>query len=327
MIWLNDTVMNTHPFLRNVALLPVVLIAGILLVAACAGPPGNNPLLNQSRAAYTAAAADPQVVSKAPDILKQAQEELARGERSLRDGAPTAEVEHYAYLVTQRVAIARETVSLKLAEETIAEAEGVRNEVQLQARTAEAEAARDEADASRLEAEARTRDAVASRNLAEQRADEAQRANQQTEQALAQARVLAERIAQLEAEQTARGLVLTLGDVLFDVGKSDLKPGSQRAIDQLASFLNEYAARNVLIEGFTDNTGSTESNQNLSSDRAAAVKAALMARGIGDSRVRTTGYGETFPRATNDTAEGRQQNRRVEVIISDESGSIPTRTN
>jgi outer membrane protein OmpA-like peptidoglycan-associated protein len=163
--------------------------------------------------------------------------------------------------------------------------------------------------------------------LAEDKTREAQLAREQAEQALARAQELANRIAELEAEQTARGLVLTLSDVLFDVDKADLKPGAQRAIDELANFLNEYPERNVLIEGFTDNTGSDEYNMDLSSRRAASVKSALVTRGIGDSRVRTIGYGETFPKATNGTAAGRQQNRRVEVIISDKSGNIPTRTN
>ncbi len=304
----------------------VVLLAGILLLAGCGGPPDNNPLLTASSDAYAAAAANPDVVSKAPEELKLAEADLRRGERLLKEGAATEDIEHYAYLTKQRVAIARETARLRQAEESIAEAEGVRNEVQLQARTAEAERARDEADASRREADRKTREAEAARDLAAQRSTEVQAANRQVDAANAQARLLAERIAQMEAEETARGLVLTLGDVLFDVGKSDLNHGSQDAITRLADFLTEYSRRNVQIEGFTDNTGSTATNQALSTARAATVKAALMARGISDSRVRTLGFGESYPKATNGTADGRRQNRRVEVIISDDSGAIPART-
>lgn len=312
--------MKSNLLTRNTSLSLIALFTSSLLLAGCGGPPRNNPLVDESRAAYAAAALDPDVVSKAPDVLQQAEADLRRSEQLLNDGADPEEVEHYAYLAKQRVAIARETTRLKSAEASIEQAEVERKEVQLQARTAEAERARDEANASRLEAEA-------SRDLAEAKADEAQLAREQTEQALAHARDLADRIAELEAEQTARGLVLTLSDVLFDVGKADLKPGAQRAIDELSKFLNEYAERNVLIEGFTDNTGSNQYNQDLSSHRSASVKSALIARGISDVRIQTLGYGESFPRASNGTAAGRQQNRRVEVIISDNSGTIPTRTN
>lgn len=312
---------------RYTPLLLIALFAGSLMVAACGGPPRYNPLVDESRAAYADAASDPDVVSNAPNVLQEAEADLRRSEQLLHEGGDPAEVEHYAYLAKQRVAIAHETTRLKQAEAAIKRAEVERKEVQLEARTVEAELARAEAEASRREAERRAAEAEANRELAEQRAREAQLARQQAEQALARAQELANRIAELEAEQTARGLVLTLSDVLFDVDKADLKPGAQRAIDELANFLNEYPERNVLIEGFTDNTGTDEYNLDLSSRRAASVKAALVARGIGDSRVRTIGYGEEYPKATNGTAAGRQLNRRVEVIISDKSGNIPTRTN
>jgi outer membrane protein OmpA-like peptidoglycan-associated protein len=312
---------------RTTSLFLVTLFTSSLMLAGCGGAPRNNPLVDESRAAYDAAALDPEVVSKAPDVLQEAEADLRRSEQLLSDGADPEEVEHYAYLAKQRVAIAQETAQLKRAEASIEQAEVERKEVQLQARTAEAERARAEADVSRLEAERRTTEAEASRDLAEEKSSEAQLAREQAEQALAQNKELANRIAELEAEQTARGLVLTLSDVLFDVGKADLKLGAQRAIDQLSNFLNEYSERTVLIEGFTDNTGSDEYNQDLSSHRSASVKSALIARGISDMRIQTLGYGESFPKATNGTVAGRQQNRRVEVIISDNSGDIPTRTN
>jgi len=319
--------MKNYLFTRNTPLILVALFTGSLMLTGCGGPPGNNPLVDASRAAYAAAAQDPDVVSQAPDVLKEAEVDLLRSEKLLSDGADREEVEHYAYLAKQRVAIAQETTRLKSAEASIEQANAERTAVQLQARTAETERARADAEVSRLEAQRKTTEAEASRDLAAKNASEAQQAREQTDQALARAQELANRIAELEAEQTARGLVLTLGDVLFDVGKADLKPGSERAIDELSKFLNEYAERNVLIEGFTDNTGSNQLNQDLSSTRSASVKSALIARGISGMRIQTQGYGESFPKATNGTAAGRQQNRRVEVIISDNSGNIPTRTN
>lgn len=304
--------MKNHHFTLNTGLFLVGLFTASLLVSGCGGPPGNNPLVDASRAAYDAAARNPVVVSNAPEVLKEAQADLLRSESLLSSGADQEVVEHYAYLAKQNVAIAQETTRLKLAEESIEQAEAERTAVQLEARTAEA-------NVSRLEAEQKTAEAKASMELAAKNADE-------TRRALARAEELADRITEMEAEQTARGLVLTLGDVLFDVGKSELKAGGNRAIDELSTFLEEYPNRNVLIEGFTDNTGSVELNENLSSRRSGAVRAALIARGISDSRIQTRGYGESFPKAGNDTAAGRQQNRRVEVVISDDSGKIPNRT-
>jgi outer membrane protein OmpA-like peptidoglycan-associated protein len=120
--------------------------------------------------------------------------------------------------------------------------------------------------------------------------------------------------------------VLTLGgDVLFDVGEANLKPGAKRAIDNLAQFMQQHPQRNVAIEGFTDSTGSEQYNEILSERRAQAVKDALVARGIAPNRISARGYGEAFPVATNDTPAGRQLNRRVEVAISRDGERVSER--
>jgi outer membrane protein OmpA-like peptidoglycan-associated protein len=129
----------------------------------------------------------------------------------------------------------------------------------------------------------------------------------------------------LQAQMTDRGVVMTLGDVLFDVGKSTLKPGGVRIVQKLAAYLQENAQRKVGVEGFTDSTGSDDFNQQLSEDRAESVKAALVNAGVAPDRITVTGYGETSPVATNDTPAGRQLNRRVEVVLSDEAGRIAPR--
>jgi outer membrane protein OmpA-like peptidoglycan-associated protein len=117
-------------------------------------------------------------------------------------------------------------------------------------------------------------------------------------------------------------LVLTLDDVLFDVDASDLKPNARSTLDRLADFLDEYDDRVVLIEGHTDSTGTEGYNVALSERRADAVRGALVDRGIAGDRIRIAGLGESEPVVSNDTAAGRQQNRRVEVVISDENGEI-----
>lgn len=129
----------------------------------------------------------------------------------------------------------------------------------------------------------------------------------------------------LQAEQTERGMVLTLGDVLFDLNKADLKPAGMRTVQRLSDFMMEYGDRRVRVEGYTDSTGSESYNQDLSERRAMAVRDALTAEGIARSRIEVMGYGEAYPVASNDTSAGRQQNRRVEIVISDENGVIQTR--
>jgi outer membrane protein OmpA-like peptidoglycan-associated protein len=120
----------------------------------------------------------------------------------------------------------------------------------------------------------------------------------------------------LQARPTDRGLVLTLGDVLFETGRSGLKMGATGNLNRLVAFLNEYPDRTALIEGYTDSVGSEDYNQGLSERRADSVKSYLVGEGIGTTRLSASGKGERDPVASNDSAAGRQQNRRVEVIIS-----------
>ncbi len=145
------------------------------------------------------------------------------------------------------------------------------------------------------------------------------------EQARREAEMLRARMEEMEAEQTDRGMVLTLGDVLFDLNKADLKPAGEQTISRLADFMSEYEERRVRVEGYTDSTGAASYNQGLSERRAEAVRDALVDMGISRNRVETRGYGEEYPVASNDTSSGRQQNRRVEIVISDENGNIEIR--
>jgi outer membrane protein OmpA-like peptidoglycan-associated protein len=121
-------------------------------------------------------------------------------------------------------------------------------------------------------------------------------------------------------------LVLTLGDVLFESGKSVMRSEGMKSIDDLAGFLVEYPERNIMIEGFTDTIGAVAFNMELSRNRANSVKSALVNRNISASRIQTIGYGEDFPVATNINEAGRRQNRRIEIIISDQEGNISARS-
>lgn len=168
-------------------------------------------------------------------------------------------------------------------------------------------------------AEARSHQEVASAQekranaLLQERAQEAQTAKDQLAATQAQ-------LAQLQAKQTDRGTVVTLGDVLFDSGRATLKPGADLTLDRLAAVMKENPQTRVVIEGHTDSRGSDEYNDALSQRRADAVAAALLGRGVPSDSVKAIGRGKEYPVASNDTPEGRQQNRRVEIIFSDNSG-------
>ncbi|MFL6550308.1 MAG: OmpA family protein [Povalibacter sp.] len=142
--------------------------------------------------------------------------------------------------------------------------------------------------------------------------------NREAEAARNRAASLEQELADLKAKKTDRGLVLTLGDVLFDTGQATLKPGAYATIDRLANALKEDPARKVTIEGHTDSVGSDELNQRLSENRAQSVQSALMQRGVQANQIVALGKGESTPVASNDNAAGRQQNRRVELIFTED---------
>jgi outer membrane protein OmpA-like peptidoglycan-associated protein len=131
-----------------------------------------------------------------------------------------------------------------------------------------------------------------------------------------------ELVQQLRAERTSRGMVVTLEDVLFQVNGAQLQPGAQTELLRLADYLERNPDRKIMIEGHTDNTGSSEYNLQLSQLRAQSVESYLIRSGVAPDRIRAIGYGETRPEAPNDSAPGRQQNRRVEIVILDAGESF-----
>lgn len=302
----------------NNTIVYTVFAALMVFLASCAGTPESNQMLQEAQASYQQTENDAVVVENAPVALEQAEEAVAMAQASLKSGKDKATVDHHAYIAQQRIKIAKETALLNAAQDEVKQAESERQKVLIMARQAEAEASEQRAEAS----EQRAEEALSE---AEQERMEAERAREAAEEARQRAQELAERVNELEAQQTERGLVLTLGDVLFDVDEATLKPGGQRAVTELSNFLQEYSERSVLIEGHTDNTGSDSYNQELSQRRANAVRQALIAQGIAGTRIRSLGLGEQYPKASNNSNAGRQQNRRVEVIISDKSGEIPDR--
>jgi len=133
---------------------------------------------------------------------------------------------------------------------------------------------------------------------------------------------LEEQMVSLAATETERGLVMTLGDVLFDTGRAELKASASRTVLKLVQFLQLNPRRVVRIEGYTDSSGEERKNRELSRARAQTVADVLVELGIDAKRIEVAGYGETYPLAENASSRGRAQNRRVEIVFSDDQGRL-----
>jgi len=314
--------------------LAVSLLCAAVL-AACASV-GINDNLEAARAEVNSAAADPDVVSRAPLELKNAQEALNRADNLNRGRESIAEVNHHAYLAAVRAQTAKDLARSRRDTDEMTRMQAEVDRLRLANRTQEAYAARAQADAARA-------DAAAANQQAQIAAQQAQAANAQAQSATQQADVERARAAQSAAEaadardklrvvlielqgrETERGLLVTLGDVLFTTGRSELLPNAGPRMDKLAAFLNQFPEKSLLIEGYTDSTGSDALNQELSMRRAEAVRAALAQRGVSPTRMATRGYGEGYPIASNTSPEGRAMNRRVEVVVTDDRGNLKPR--
>ena len=283
----------------NAKLLTGMTLTLALALGACVSTPQPNAALESARAAVNAAEMDPNVAKYAALDLDAAKKDLAIADDAALHHKD-AEIAQPAYMAAQNARLAQMHAAAKADDARVATGQAERDQIMLAARSREVQNAR-----------------VATNVALDQRDQAAQEAAQATQEA---ARLQAE-VDALKAKPTPRGLVLTLGDVLFDTGRSELNPGAGRKLDQLAQFLNEHKDRRVQIDGFTDSVGTDSYNEDLSRHRADAVKSALLVRGIDSSRISTQGYGKSFPVADNNDSGGRQLNRRVEVVIGSDDGT------
>jgi outer membrane protein OmpA-like peptidoglycan-associated protein len=271
-------------------LLVVGAVAAAL--AACASAPQRSEQVEQARAEIQTLTQEPLAQQAAGKDLEAARKSLQDAEMSLQQKQPPAVVDHYAYLAKRHAEAGEARVSEARSRQEVASAQGDRDKILMDSRSREAMNAHAQADAAKNQTAA----------------TQAQLANAQ------------QQLADLQAKQTDRGVVVTLGDVLFDTGQATLKPGADLAVNRLATFLSSNPQTKVLIEGHTDSRGSEDYNIGLSERRARAVSTALESRGISDAQIQTLGRGKAYPVASNETPEGRQQNRRVEIVFSDASG-------
>ena len=244
-------------------------------------------------------------------LAEDRRKDLVKEHDNLVLEARTMEADRARQQATQAKQSAAEALALReRALLEAAEAQQLRDEAQL----AQSLALEGQLAAESLAAEARTEAEIARLEAAGE-AEKARQARAEAEAARAEMESLRGRLSELEAKQTERGLLITLGDVLFEFNKSELKSGGQRNLLPLAEVLQERTDQLVIIEGHTDSIGSHAYNMSLSEKRAQAVEQYLVEQGVDVSRISTKGLGPDFPVADNASNEGRQLNRRVEVIL------------
>lgn len=262
------------------------LLALSVGLAACSSQPNAN--LEQARSSFATLQADSRANTLAALETQEASRRLDSADRAYRENEGQEKVDQLAYLASQSVNVATQTIRLRDAENQLKDSSSQRAKALLDAR---------DAQLSQREAELSAKDAKIS--------------------ALEQ---------QLQAKQTPRGTLVTFGDVLFDLDRAELKPSGMQNVMTLSQFLQENPERQVIIEGYTDNTGSDSHNLDLSERRAGSVKMALVKLGIDPRRIVTQGYGKRYPVSSNATAAGRAMNRRVEVTISNDAQPVAPRS-
>lgn len=309
-----------------------IAIAITLLLGACSTTPKTTALLDQTRSDFMMAQNNPAVGTYAPLEMKQASEALAVANEAALNKDSEQRIDSLAYLAKQKIATTQEVAKQKSAEAEVQNSNKHRDQLRLDQRTLEANQSRAAAEQAKMAADQSKAAADQAKLSAEQSKQATQVAQNETMEAqrLAQeAQIktakLEAQLAELAAKKTERGMVITFGDVLFDTNQSRLSPDGMRIAQKLADVLQQNPQRMVLAEGFTDSVGSDAHNQALSQRRSDAVRNALQGMGVSRERINSRGYGEAFPVAGNQTADERRLNRRVEIILSDDSGKIAPR--
>lgn len=287
----------THFPRFRLSALGLIASATIATLSACSSVPPGNPLLEQARSDYRVAQDSPQTRQYAATELSQANTALSLANEAFARRDEPGQVTHLAYLAKQQTALAQAVARQRAAEQAVITANAQRDQQRLGARTREADASRADAQAARMQAS----------------------------DSQARSAELEAQLRDMNARQTERGLVITIGDLLFDTNQAIIKPEGLRDVEKLADFMKRHPERLVLVEGFTDNVGSEVANLRLSRLRADAVRNALLAQGISADHVTAQGYGESHPVARDDSMQGRQLNRRVEIVVSRDASAIPPR--
>jgi len=320
-----------------------LVLAGLilLLLASCTTAPKKDLALEQVRSQLEELKADPDLAGYAPLALGEAERALRQAETATGD---TQRI-HLIYMADRRIQIARAIAQHEQLEQELDRLETERNELLVRASQLEAEQARLEAERARMMSQATAEDAQRAREeamqaqhreaesertarqaieeaeqakaLAASSATAAQLARREADLALEQADTLRRQLENLQLRQTESGVVVTLGDVLFESGQTELRKEAMASLVEVVDLLQSEPDKEIRIEGHSDSVGDANTNLEISQKRADAVLEALVSLGVEAERVTTQGMGEDFPIASNETEEGRAQNRRVDVILLD----------
>ncbi|MBI3230354.1 MAG: OmpA family protein [Burkholderiales bacterium] len=249
---------------------------------------------------FRAAQNNPAVTTYAPLEMRVASDALAEANLAAQEQRGTQSIDALAYLAKQKIALAQEVAKQKYAETSVVTAGAERDQIRLAQRTVEAD-----------EANLRANSAKQAASAAQEQTTQAQmataQAERQAQEAKQHAAQLQSQLQELAAKTTERGIVITIGDVLFATDRASLNPEGMRNAQKLSVLLQENPQRTVLVEGYTDSVGSAAYNQGLSERRAAAVSKALQELGVASARISTRGYGETHPVASNDNGKVAQR--------------------
>jgi outer membrane protein OmpA-like peptidoglycan-associated protein len=284
------------------------------------------------QAAERQASADAQVraqaeADRALQLKEQAQADAARAQAEAAKAQADAAANQAASAAA--VAASQAAADKAQADAARAQADSTANQAASAAAIAASQAAADkaQADAARAQAESATNQAASAAAIAAAQADAdkarliAQQADSDKAAMRAQLSLQLNRI--LQTRDSARGLIVSMSDVLFDTGRYSLKPGAREKLAKVAGILMAYPSLNIEVGGYTDNVGGDDMNQRLSENRAAAVRDYLVQQGVGAETVTAKGFGNGMPVATNDNAAGRQANRRVELLVSGDAIGTP----
>ena len=323
--------------------LKIIVLAALVLLAACTTAPKKDLALEQVRSQLDELKANDELAGYAPLALGEAERALRTAETS--KGNDTYRI-HLIYMADRSIQVARAIAQHEQLEDEYIRLSDERNELLLRASQMEADRARLDAEQARMMSQATAEDARRAREevqQAVQREAESTRSAQQAQEEAAQARALAassvteadlarreaelateqantlrRQLENLQLRQTESGVVVTLGDVLFETGETELLAEAMDSLVEVVDLLQSEPDKQIRIEGHTDSTGNEETNLKISQRRADSVLMALVSLGVDAERITSAGMGQDFPIATNETEDGRAQNRRVDVILLDD---------
>jgi outer membrane protein OmpA-like peptidoglycan-associated protein len=320
----------------------VAFVLMLTLLTACTAAPKKDLALERVRDELDSLKSNTELAGYAPAAVGEAERALRAAEQAQGDDLYRS---YLVYMADHRIQIARTMAEREQYEQALDELEDQRSSMLIKSSQLEADQARKEAELARMlvatteedaqrareereaalqkeaesarAAELSAEEATQARRLADSSASEAEYARREAEIASQQVSSLTRQLENLQLRETESGVVVTLGDVLFASGQVQLVDGGLASLEEVVDLLQTEPDKKIRVEGHTDSRGEADANMELSTQRASAVREALVSLGVAAERVTSAGMGEDFPIASNEDEAGRAQNRRVDVILLD----------